>query len=638
MSLLAAESVTQTFGTHDVLLNASFRLGDADRIGLVGPNGEGKTTLMRVLIGSLKQTSGRVDRKRDLRVGYLPQDPPDIGEMTLHEALLDVFADLRKIEHELGELAGKLDSDSEALDRFGRLQTEFDAMGGHSYVHRIEAVLTGLGFHHRHWDKPLDQFSGGERTRALLGRLLLEEPELLLLDEPTNHLDVESVEWLERWLQSYRGALVVVSHDRYFLDRTTDNTWEIAFGSLETYRGSYSQYLAKREARYKERLSQFEAQHKHIATTQDFIRRNLAGQRTKEAQGRRKRLERFIKTEAIAKPREHPRIHLRFAALQRSGEIVLRAAGLQAGYEKDAPLLAADQLEIQRGWRVAIVGANGIGKTTLLRTLMGDLEPLAGTAIWGANVQMGYLSQTHAELQPTATVLESLRQADTDMSLDDVRSLAGRLLFAGDDALKIVSELSGGQRSRLLLGRVMAQKANVLLLDEPTNHLDIPSQEILQSVLDQFDGTVIFVSHDRYLIDALATHVWALDGERVAMLPGGWDEYVQWRNRTASSVPTGDDGKASAKVDGKAAHQERRRRRNALQRLGRRLKEVEKLVHDHESDLERIGDEITHAGEQGQLDDVSRLGEDYQRIETELQTLLGEWEQISEELEALEEK
>ena len=635
MSLIVADAVTQTFGAHDVLVNASLRLSDESRIGLVGPNGEGKTTLLRIIAGVLTPTSGRVQRKRGLRIGYLPQETPDVEGATLYETMLGVFADLRRMESELHELAEGLEADESRLKRYARVQEEFDARGGYGYTRRVETVLTGLAFNREQWDRPMGKLSGGERTRGHLGRLLLEEPDLLLLDEPTNHLDLESVEWLERWLQSYRGALVVVSHDRYFLDRTTSSTWEVAFGSLEAYRGSYSEYLTKREERYKERMREWEAQQEYIETTEDFIRRNIVGQRHKEAQGRRTLLQRFLKTRAISRPRRHRKIHLRLAPMQRTGDLVLRATDLTVGYSSDAPLLTAKQLEVRRGDRVAVVGPNGIGKTTLLRTLLGRMDALSGTVKHGANVRIGYLSQTHEELRTEMTVLETLQSADPDLKPAQARTLLGALLFTGDEVFKRIGELSGGQRSRVALGMLVVRNANVLVLDEPTNHLDVPSQEVLQDVLQRFAGTVVFVSHDRYLMDALGTHVWVMDGRTVVSLPGRWEAYVRWRSGRAG-VGTSDEraepGKPLAPASGTRgdAYRERRRLQNRLQRMRRQLKKVEKLVHQLEADLAALHDEISQASQDGQLDRVRELGEQYGAKDAELKTLLREWEQLSE--------
>lgn len=637
MSLIIAENVTHAFGAVEIVKNASFRLGESDRIGLVGPNGEGKTTLLRITGGMLEQTSGAVHRSSGLRIGYLPQDPPAMEASTVHEAMLDVFADLRQMENELHKLASQMDStgantSQELLDRYGQMQAKFEAIGGYDYHTRIEQVLTGLNFEREIWDRPLSQLSGGQRTRAYLAGLLLKNPDVLMLDEPTNHLDIDTIEWLEGWLDTFRGALVVVSHDRYFLDHVTKSTWEIAAGVLETYRAPYHKYLTLRSERHLERMRKWEAQQEYIAKTQEFIRIHLSGQRTKEAQGRRTRLERFLRNEAIDQPQTSRNIHLRFSTTRRTGDIVLRANELSIGYESDCPLVQVDQLEVQRGQRIAIVGANGSGKTTLLRTLLGELASLGGHVNLGSNVSIGALSQTHAELDDNSSALDAV-QAGGACTAHHARSLLGSLLLSGDDAFKKISELSGGQRSRIILAQLMALKANLLMLDEPTNHLDIPSTEILQEALQSFDGSVIFVSHDRYLVQEVATHIWAIDGGQIRNVLGGWDDYLKWRQEQHEKNTSRETPNKQAKDQRKSDYKQARKQANLLQRLKRRHEELEKLIDKAESKLTRLNEEISQAGESGDMELIEKLGNEYQQQDAQLKTLWDEWEHVGEQLE-----
>ena len=633
MSLLVAENVTRSFGTLDVLKNVSFRLDADARVGLVGANGQGKTTLLRLLAGEDEPTEGTLQRRGGLRIGYLPQDPPAPAATTVHEAMLAVFDDLRRLEADLHALAERMGDSPRLLEQYGRMQHRFDSGGGYGYETKVKTVLTGLGFAKELWDRPLARLSGGERTRAYLARLLLQEPELLLLDEPTNHLDMEAAEWLERWVQSFKGAMVVVSHDRYFLDAATAATWEVAFSALEAYRGSYTAYLKKRRERFEERMRQWRSQQEYIETTEEFIRRHLAGQRTKEAQGRRTRLERFLRTEAIPKPREPEEIHLRLRPVRRTGDLVLRAADLAVGYEGHAPLVSAEQLEVRRGQRIAIVGLNGTGKTTLLRTLLGQLPPLGGTVTYGANVTPGYLSQTQESLQAGATALEALQAAvGGQLNTGQARTLLGSFRFTGDDSLKRIDQLSGGQRTRVVLAQLAARNANFLCLDEPTNHLDIPSTEIFQEVLATFPETVLLVSHDRYLVRAVATHVWVVHQGRVKVLIGGWDEYVRWRGAEAEtqSAAPGSDGETRDEGD----YRRRRRESNRLQRQQRRHDELEEEIHTLEARLAELSEGISAAGEAGDVEQVQRLGDDYQGVQDHLTAALAEWERIGEGLES----
>jgi ATP-binding cassette subfamily F protein 3 len=643
MSLIVAEGITKRWTDRDVLKNVCLSLAPQERVGLVGANGEGKTTLVRILAGLEDATEGRINRRGDLRIGYLPQDPPQLTGRTLHQAMLDVFADLHAMEHEIQEITHQLAEDPAAggnheklLERYGDLQHQFEDRGGYNYANKIEQVLSGLNFERDLWEHSLAELSGGQRTRAYLAKLLLQDPEVLLLDEPTNHLDLATVEWLEKWLNDFQGALVVISHDRYFLDRVTNRTWEISFASLEVYKASYSGYLTQRQERFKERMRRWEAQQEHIAETQEFIRRFLAGQRSKEAQGRRTRLERFMKTEAIEKPREHTSITVRLHVMERTGDLVASLTDLQAGYSKDKPLVTIDHMDIFRGLRIAIVGPNGCGKTTLLRTVMGQLPALAGKVRFGSNVSIGYLSQTHDELGQDLTCLQVVRQIDHSITEERARRLLGSLLISEFDAFKKICELSGGQRSRVVLARLMLQKPNVLVLDEPTNHLDIQSQEVLQAVLSQYEGTIIFVSHDRYLIQALASDIWALQDGVVEPLKGDWDVYLKWRDEQMglvepASVTT--QKAQQAKQDRKDDYQQRRRRTNEIQRAKRRLAEVEKEIHDLEDHIKATNDDLAKAGEVGDLDAINNLSRQYSTCDKKLQKLFEEWEQLSKSLE-----
>ena len=631
MSVIIVENVAHAYGDLEVLRGVNVRIADGDHIGLVGPNGEGKTTLLRIVAGLLESTGGEVHRRRGLRIGYLPQDPPALEGSTVRDAMLDVFADLRRMEQALHDLADRMGEDPERVKQYGAMQHEFEALGGYEYSTRIDQVLTGLGFGRDLWGRPLRKLSGGQRTRAYLAMLLLQDPDVLLLDEPTNHLDLASIEWLERWLESFPGALVVVSHDRYLLDRVTTRTWEIAFCQLDTYRGAYSKYLTLRRARHNERLRQWEAQQEYIKKTQEFIRIHIAGQRTAEAKGRRKRLERFLEQEAIERPRVHRTIGLELRGARRSGDIVMRATRLEAGYDPAVPVLKADGLELVHGQRVAVAGPNGAGKTTLLRTLLGELDALAGELHHGANVRVGYLSQTHGELDPAQTALDAVREASGERTSKRARSVLGRLLFTGDDVFKRTRELSGGQRSRVALARLAVMKPNLLVLDEPTNHLDIASTEAVQAALQQFDGTILFVTHDRYLIQALATHVWAIEDGVVSCITGNWERYVEWRAEHRGQIAR--DAAGRTKADRRERYRQDRKRANEQRRLRQQLKKLEDRIESLEQALARINEAIGSAAGSGQVDLIRQLGIEHQQKSAKLQALWTEWEQLGEQIQ-----
>ncbi len=637
MSLVTGERIFKSFGQQEVLRNVSFTLGARQRAGLVGPNGQGKSTLLKIIAGVDTPTSGRVNTRAGLRIGYLAQDPPDLGNMTLEEAMHDVFTKLRTMETRMHELASRLAlpdhaSDSSLLASYGRIQHDFELAGGYTYAGRITRVLEGLELPRELWNKPLGHLSGGQRSRAHLGRLLLEQPDLLLLDEPTNHLDMASVEWLEGYLGDFNGAIVLVSHDRYFLDRVTDSTWEASNSSLECYKGSYSDYLPKRKHRFEERMKQWESQRKYIEETQEFIRRFIAGQRSKEAQGRRTRLERFIRDEAIEKPFSNRKITMRLRVTQRTGDIVLRLRDLKAGYRQgdaDKCLVDIENLDVRRNQRVAILGPNGCGKTTLLRTILGDLPPLAGAVNLGSNVQVGYLSQTHAELETDSTALECVRSTEASVTDQRAMSLLGQVNLSGDEAQKRICELSGGQRSRVSLVRLMLKNPNVLILDEPTNHLDIPSQEVLQDVLMDFGGTIILVSHDRYLIQSIATTIWALDSGAIKVLDGNWDSYLHWRNRQACVDPAAEPNNDRIKKQRIEEHNSRRERNRNLNRARRRLEKVESEIDSREQALKQMDEALMDASAKGDIERISELGERHRDTQQQLSALMEEWEQLS---------
>ena len=640
MSLVIGENVTHRYTDQDVLSGVSFHLGRHDRVGLVGPNGAGKTTLLKIIGGLLDPTGGSVHRARGLRAAYLPQDTPALEGATVHDVALGALADLRRTEQELHALADQLAAAGggpDLLARYGSMQADFEARGGYAYPKRIEQVLAGLAFPRDMWDRPLASLSGGQRTRAYLASLLLQDPDVLLLDEPTNHLDLDSVEWLEAWIAGFRGAVVLVSHDRYLLDRATTSTWDLAFAALEPYPAPYSRYLELREERHKERLRRYEAQQESIAKTEDYIRRNIYAGRTGVARGRRTRLEKLKDEGLLVRPREAESMHLHMKAGGRTGDIVLVAAGLAVGYDPARPLLSVERLEVMRGDRVAIIGPNGVGKTTLLLTLLGRLPPLAGEVRQGANLNVGYLSQARTEVRPETAALQAVLDAGQGWKPERARALLGSLLITGDEALQPFGTLSGGQQSRVCLARLVVQGANVLALDEPTNHLDIPSCEVIQDVLQDFQGAVLFVSHDRYLVGAVATHIWAVDGREVRCILGGLQEYLAWRReRLGLAGPEVDEAKEARKASyagRKAAEREARRRATAIERLRKRHEDIEVRIQQVEADLARRMQEISAAGEAGDLARVESLGREYAQRDAALKALWAEWEDIGGQLE-----
>ncbi len=631
MSLLVATGLAKAFGALDVFDGVDLRVEAGDRIGFVGANGAGKTTVLRILAGVDSPTAGDVARKRGLTVGYLPQDPPPASDLTLHAAMLQVFAHLqdqaaalREMEHRLAGAAHDGSDEYEGLlEAYGHAQAAFEVAGGYDYETRIRQVLGGLGFNEDQHGKPLAHLSGGERTRALLAQLILQETDVLLLDEPTNHLDLEAVEWLEETLVHWRGGLVVVAHDRYFLDKVANRIWDMNFGRLETYRGNYSAFRVQKEMRLDRKRTEWESQQEFIEKTEEFIRRNLAGQRTKEAQGRRTRLERFLRDEAIDRPQDQQQIRLGLTTQIRSGDLVLATKNLAVGY--DRPLFFAEDAEVRRGDRVALIGPNGAGKTTLLKTILGELPPLQGKVRAGASVEVAYLAQAQAGLHPDETVLDAILDV-RNLPLTQARNFLGQFLFRGDDVFRTIGTLSGGQRSRVALARMTLQGANFLLLDEPTNHLDLDTQEILEQVLGQFPGTILLVTHDRWLVQALATQVWRVDGDEMRVYKGNYAEYQALRaaETDAAVKDKAPDADAGVDNDRERAREERRQRRAAEKRM-EAANAIEARIHAIERQLGDLSVDLERASLAGDVAKVQRLGVAYQQLEDELHREMTEW-------------
>jgi len=660
MSIVTAHGLAVAYGAQDVFSDVNLTIAHGDRVGLVGPNGEGKTSLLRVIAGLQTPTAGVVHRRRGLRIGYLPQDPPPAGERTLYEEMLGVFEGLRALQAELARLEETMADPARreaALARYGKLQSAFEAAGGYTYEVRIRQVLSGLGFRPEEYDQPLAHLSGGQRTRALLARILLEEPDLLLLDEPTNHLDLEALEWLEGLLLKWPGSMVVVAHDRYFLDKVVTRIWDLSFGRLEMYRGNYSHYVIQRAERMERRRKEWQAQQEYIEKTEDFIRRYRAGQRAREARGRLKRLERFKREKAIERPREARRIRLDITTDIRSGDIVLRTKDLVVGYREQRAgsrkqeagskgqgasrilhpascvlhpascvLFQAPDLEVLRGQRIALIGPNGSGKTTFLKTIVGEVEPLAGYVRIGASVEIGYLAQMHAHLDPEKSVLDTILE-EQNMPIGQARSFLGRFLFSGDEVFKKIGDLSGGERSRVALACLTLRGANFLLLDEPTTHLDLASQEVLEQVLKEFPGTILFVSHDRYLVDALATHVWALRDGRLHVYEGNYAAYLEARRRE-KAVEAGRAKAADAPPRRKRRERGERRVCRERERRIRQIAALEKRIEDQEALLAALSEKLELASQAREVTKVQELGLAYQQAETQLRQLLDAWAEL----------
>ncbi|MCE5258496.1 MAG: ABC-F family ATP-binding cassette domain-containing protein [Chloroflexi bacterium] len=635
MSILIGQQLTRYYGSQDLFRDLDFVIARGDKTGLVGPNGSGKTSLLRLLLGLDEPDGGSVHRARGLRIGYLPQKPVLNSQRTLYSEMESVFSELIAQQSALYELADAMataDDSSILLEQYAAAEQRFDAAGGYAYEARIKHILGGMGFGPQTYDWPISYLSGGQVTRALLARLLLEEPELLVLDEPTNYLDLQALEWLESYLSTWAGSLLVVSHDRYFLDKVVTRIWELNLGKLELYHGNYSAYLLQREERRLRQLKEFQAQQELIERTEEYIRRNKAGQLAKQARGRETRLARL---ERIAQPTRSERVALHLTTRVRSGDKVLMSEGVVIGYSDDdtgeaSRLFHSGEILVQRGWRVALLGPNGAGKTTLLRTILGELQPLEGAIRLGASVKVGYLPQSQAWLDGPELMLDYVLER-TGLLLEDARSLLGRFLFEDQDMAKPLSALSGGERSRLALAQLTLQGANLLILDEPTTHLDLAAQEVLQQVLMGFTGTLLFVSHDRYLVNALATHVWWIEQGSMHQFEGNYNQYIQRQEaeRDKSAPPT--ESSLSEKDDW--AEQKRRERkieRSQRDRLDR-IRSLEQEIAELERSIQALNLAIAQASETQNLARITSLSSQYAVLQRDLAERLASWEAASGE-------
>ncbi len=665
MSLITAQDLAKSFGATDIFSGISLSIPRHARIAIIGPNGIGKTTLLRILAGEDEPSRGQVSQARGLTIGHLAQEAGLQSTNSLWEECLLPFQGLRQQEAELQRLEQAMSEPEQAptvLEKYGREQAAFEHAGGYLYTHRIQQVLSGLGFSSAEYDAPIARLSGGERTRALLARLLLSEPDLLILDEPTNHLDIAAVEWLEGYLHQWDGATLIVSHDRYFLDQVVDTIWEMTRTGFEVYRGNYSAYVLQRSERWEHRRDVFLAEKERLEKDLEYIKKNISGQNVSQARGRLRRLSRHLQaieqvgmeaalnrkwselslsvdtTTSMLSPDEAersiralrepsnrpPQLHLHLHTNERSGEIVLRTYDLQIGYPGRALFYAGD-IELRRLQCTALIGPNGAGKTTFLKTILEKIPPLSGEVELGASLKIGYFAQAHEDLHPERTLVQEIDAVAPEMLVAEIRDYLAKFLFTGEEVFKTVDVLSGGERGRLALAKLALSGANLLLLDEPTNHLDIPSQEILQEVLDAFQGTILLVSHDRYLIDALATQIWEIDEVKTALrtYKGTYSQYHQELEaaRQAEKEPDGDDATVKSTVRKPGSSAEERRKRL-------RLQEVEAQIDVLEDELAALGRRLEHPPKDAAR--VQKLGNDYVRVQQELDTLMDEWGKLHE--------
>ena len=621
MPLITASNLSVSFAELDVFEGISLEVGERARVGIVGPNGQGKTTLLETLVGGIASQSGSVRRRRGLNIGYVPQTTRHMDAETLGEEVMKAFAEVMRIEGEIALSAAAIqradeDGRRDAERRYSDMLEAYEAAGGYDYENRLERVIAGVGLRMETLEVPVNEASGGQRTRASLAKALLAEPHLLILDEPTNYLDFDGLSWLEGFLRRTSHAFVVVSHDRYFLDQVATEIWDINHGRLTAYKGNYSKYRHLKAERERRQQTKYVRQQQFIRKQEDFIERYRAGQRSREALGREKRLNRMERIEAVQNDKA---ITLGTASASRTGRVVLTTQGLEVGFHdgrRPVKLLDIEDLALERHSRTAIIGPNGIGKTMFLQTILGYEPPLGGSAALGHNVKIGFQRQGTYDLPEHRSVLDAIIDVK-NLSPEDARTYLGRFLFGGDDVYKSVSILSGGERTRLALARLLLQEPNFLVLDEPTTHLDISSREALEQVLLLYEGALLFVSHDRALISLLATRLLIVEDGRMGLFSGTFEEWAKTRDESAVRVVV------RPKKKGRSKGSPASRTEPAMPQP--RPIDYEGIIADLEGRLARIESRLQGATQRQDVEAIAKLGKEYNMVQIELETTWERW-------------
>ena len=635
MIILQANKIERSFAGEVLFDNISLQVDERDRIALVGKNGAGKSTLLKILVGEEEPTSGEINKKRDLSLSYLAQDSRFESSNTIYDEMLHVFDDLRKTEKSLRqmelEMGEKTGADLDKLMQdYDRLSEEFRQAGGFTYEADIRAILNGFKFDESMWQMKIEELSGGQNTRLALAKMLLEKPNLLVLDEPTNHLDIETIAWLENYLVNYSGALLIVSHDRYFLDKVATITLDLTKHSLDRYVGNYSSFVEQKEQKLLTEAKNYEKQQKEIAALEDFVNRNLVrASTTKRAQSRRKQLE---KMERLDKPEAGTKsAHMTFHSDKISGNVVLTVEEAAVGYD-DQILSEPINLDIRKMNAVAIVGPNGIGKSTLIKSIVGQIPFIKGEARFGANVEVGYYDQTQSKLTPHNSVLDELWNDFKLTPEVEIRNRLGAFLFSGDDVKKTVGMLSGGERARLLLAKLSMENNNFLILDEPTNHLDIDSKEVLENALIDFDGTLLFVSHDRYFINRVATQVLELSEEGSTLYLGDYDYYLEKKaelEALAAAQAEAESASSTEEVTSNDYHLQKQNQKE-LRKIPRRIEQLEAEMEELDQKIQDITETMHSTNDAA---DLVQLQSDLDQLTVQQEVVMEEWAELSEQVE-----
>ncbi|EAF6618451.1 ABC transporter ATP-binding protein [Listeria monocytogenes] len=650
MILLQVQQISKFFGAEVILDNIKLEVKTGDRIALVGRNGAGKSTLLKIIAGKMSYDGGTISKPKSVEIGYLAQNTGLESSKTIWDEMLSVFdslrkmeADLRKMELRLGE--PELYNDPEKyqalMTDYDTLQHTFKESGGYTYEAEIRSVLNGLRFYPEDYEVEIASLSGGQKTRLALAKLLLAKQDILVLDEPTNHLDIETLAWLETYLQNYHGSLLIVSHDRYFLDKVVNQVYEISRTKIDHYKGNYSSFVNQKQAKLEQMWKEFDKQQKQIAKLEDFVARNIVrASTTKRAQSRRKQLE---KMDVLGRPQgDEKAAHFGFQFEKQTGKDVLMVDQLSIGYAKDKRIASNLTFEMKRQDSLALVGPNGIGKSTLLKTLIRDIPALSGEFHFGAGVKIGYYDQEQAKLTSNKTVLMELWDDYPELNEVNVRTTLGNFLFSDDDVLKNVQSLSGGEKARLALAKLTLLEANVLILDEPTNHLDIESKEVLEAALIDFEGTILFVSHDRYFINRIASKIVELAPEKATVFLGDYDYYQEKlaEEKELARLDADDRRKKGEQVEAtssvrKLNYQEEKEQQKLLRQRKRKLEEVEKSMEATDKKIAELELQLTNPEVFQDHEKALEITQELDAVKADGEKLMEEWEQISEELESM---